>query len=184
MDTGQPIRFMSQAAVRGAENFRFYADRILDVRNGLCLPAAQHFNYTHARADRAGRRDHALEHAVHAVDLEDRSGPRGGLHGRAQARRMEPADGRDCWQKSPRRRDCPPGVLNVVHGIRRRRRQSADRASCIKAIGFVGDDHTGRAILAQGAPTMKRVHFELGGKNPVIVFAMPISSARWMRSSS
>ncbi len=25
-------------------------------------------------------------------------------------------------------------------------------------------------IQAQGAPTLKRVHFELGGKNPVIVF--------------
>ncbi len=24
--------------------------------------------------------------------------------------------------------------------------------------------------MAQGAPTLKRVHFELGGKNPVIVF--------------
>ena len=25
--------------------------------------------------------------------------------------------------------------------------------------------------MAQGAATLKRVHFELGGKNPVIVFA-------------
>ena len=27
IDTGQPIRYMSKAALRGAENFRFYADR-------------------------------------------------------------------------------------------------------------------------------------------------------------
>ena len=27
MDTGQPLRFMSGAALRGAENFRFFADR-------------------------------------------------------------------------------------------------------------------------------------------------------------
>jgi 5-carboxymethyl-2-hydroxymuconic-semialdehyde dehydrogenase len=40
----------------------------------------------------------------------------------------------------------------------------------IKAIGFVGESSTGSAIMAQGAPTLKRVHFELGGKNPVIVF--------------
>ncbi|HEY4985258.1 MAG TPA: aldehyde dehydrogenase family protein, partial [Bradyrhizobium sp.] len=26
-DTGQPIRYMAKAALRGAENFRFYADR-------------------------------------------------------------------------------------------------------------------------------------------------------------
>src|SRR5690606_5918863 len=29
---------------------------------------------------------------------------------------------------------------------------------------------TGSAIMAQGSATLKRVHFELGGKNPVIVF--------------
>ena len=40
----------------------------------------------------------------------------------------------------------------------------------IKAIGFVGESATGSAIMRQGAATLKRVHFELGGKNPVIVF--------------
>jgi 5-carboxymethyl-2-hydroxymuconic-semialdehyde dehydrogenase len=40
----------------------------------------------------------------------------------------------------------------------------------IKAIGFVGESRTGSAIMSQGSATLKRVHFELGGKNPVIVF--------------
>ncbi len=35
----------------------------------------------------------------------------------------------------------------------------------------MGDTRTGRAIMRQGAETLKRVHFELGGKNPVVVFA-------------
>ncbi|MDE0359638.1 MAG: aldehyde dehydrogenase family protein, partial [Rhodospirillaceae bacterium] len=46
MDTGQPIRFMAAAAKRGAENFRFFADRAPGARDGLALPAAQHMNYT------------------------------------------------------------------------------------------------------------------------------------------
>ena len=46
MDTGQPIRFMGQAAKRGAENFRFFADRAPGARDGLSLPAEQHMNYT------------------------------------------------------------------------------------------------------------------------------------------
>ena len=37
MDCGQPIRFMQQAAVRGAANFRFFADKAPEARNGLAL---------------------------------------------------------------------------------------------------------------------------------------------------
>jgi len=45
-DTGQPIRYMSKAAVRSAENFRFFADRAPGARDGLSLPTATHVNYT------------------------------------------------------------------------------------------------------------------------------------------
>src|SRR5690606_37998902 len=45
-DTGQPIRFMSAAAKRGAENFRFYAAKAPEAANGLSLPAAEHLTYT------------------------------------------------------------------------------------------------------------------------------------------
>ena len=40
----------------------------------------------------------------------------------------------------------------------------------IQAVAFVGESRTGGHIMRQGAATLKRVHFELGGKNPVIVF--------------
>ena len=46
LDTGQPIRFMSQAAKRGAENFRFFADKAPEADDGLSLPAREHLNYT------------------------------------------------------------------------------------------------------------------------------------------
>src|SRR3982751_3393746 len=46
LDTGQPLRFMSKAALRGADNFRFYADRAPDAQNGLALPTRDHMNYT------------------------------------------------------------------------------------------------------------------------------------------
>src|SRR5580700_2557306 len=45
-DTGQPIRYMSKAALRGAENFRFYADRAPGASDGLSLPTPTHLNYT------------------------------------------------------------------------------------------------------------------------------------------
>ena len=40
----------------------------------------------------------------------------------------------------------------------------------IKAIALVGETTTGSQVIRQGADTLKRVHLELGGKNPVIVF--------------
>ena len=45
-DTGQAYRFMSKAAVRAAENFRFFADRVPDARNGQNLPTTDHWNVT------------------------------------------------------------------------------------------------------------------------------------------
>ncbi len=61
-------------------------------------------------------------------------------------------------------------MLNTVHGIGEEAGKALTEHPAIKAIGFVGESSTGSAIMAQGAPTLKRVHFELGGKNPVIVF--------------
>ncbi len=34
MDTGQSLKFMAKAALRGAENFRFFADRAPEARDG------------------------------------------------------------------------------------------------------------------------------------------------------
>jgi 5-carboxymethyl-2-hydroxymuconic-semialdehyde dehydrogenase len=62
------------------------------------------------------------------------------------------------------------GVVNMVHGLGETAGKALTEHPLIKAVGFVGDSRTGSAIMAQGAATLKRVHFELGGKNPVIVF--------------
>jgi 5-carboxymethyl-2-hydroxymuconic-semialdehyde dehydrogenase len=71
----------------------------------------------------------------------------------------------------PRRRAC----RRVCGTCERAGRGGAGKALTehpdIKAIGFVGESRTGSMIMKQGADTLKRVHFELGGKNPVIVFA-------------
>ena len=37
---------MSAAAKRGAENFRFFADKAPEAERGLSLPAREHVNYT------------------------------------------------------------------------------------------------------------------------------------------
>jgi 5-carboxymethyl-2-hydroxymuconic-semialdehyde dehydrogenase len=64
----------------------------------------------------------------------------------------------------------PAGVLNVVQGTRRDAGKALTEHPAIKAVAFVGESRTGQPDHAQGAARLKRVHFELGGKNPVIVF--------------
>src|SRR3977135_754929 len=44
IDTGQEHRFMAKAAIRAAENFRFFADKCTDARDGLNMPSEEHWN--------------------------------------------------------------------------------------------------------------------------------------------
>ena len=170
MDTGQPIRFMAAAAKRSAENFRFFADRAPEARNGLALPAAEHMNYT----------------------LRQPLGPIAVITPwntpfMLATWKIAPALAAGCtvvhkpaeWSpltatllaEISSAAGLPPGVLNTVHGLGETAGKAATEHAAIKAIAFVGESATGSRIMAQGAPTLKRVHFELGGKNAVVVFA-------------
>jgi 5-carboxymethyl-2-hydroxymuconic-semialdehyde dehydrogenase len=64
----------------------------------------------------------------------------------------------------------PPGVLNTVNGFGHDAGKALTEHPAIRAIAFVGESRTGSEITRQGASTLKRMHLELGGKNPVIVF--------------
>jgi 1-pyrroline dehydrogenase len=63
----------------------------------------------------------------------------------------------------------PRGVLNVVNG-------AGDTGAAlvahpgVGAVSLTGDVGTGRKVAAAAAQTLKRVHLELGGKAPVLVF--------------
>jgi 5-carboxymethyl-2-hydroxymuconic-semialdehyde dehydrogenase len=170
IDAGQPYRYMSKAALRGAENFRFFADRAPDAGNGLSLPAGQHHNYT-------------LRQPIGPVAVITPWNTPFML----STWKIAPALAAGCTvvhkpaEWSPlsamllaeimHEAGLPAGVANLVNG----RGETAGRALCehpaIRAVAFVGGTETGQAIMRQGAATLKRVHFELGGKNPVIVFA-------------
>src|ERR1700748_2352412 len=44
IDTGQAHRVMGKAAIRAAENFRFFADKCAEARDGLNTPSDEHWN--------------------------------------------------------------------------------------------------------------------------------------------
>ncbi|MGV8986849.1 MAG: 5-carboxymethyl-2-hydroxymuconate semialdehyde dehydrogenase [Cypionkella sp.] len=168
-DTGQAWRFMSKAALRGAENFRFFADKAPTARDGQTL------------------------HAPGQLNITSRSpiGPVGVITPwntpfMLSTWKIAPALAAGCTvvhkpaEFSPlsarilaeiaHESGLPPGVLNLVNGMGEGAGKALTEHPDIKAIAFVGETRTGSMIMKQGADTLKRVHFELGGKNPCIVF--------------
>ena len=169
MDCGQPIRFMRAAAARGAENFRFFADKAPEAGDGLSLHQDQHLNYTKRTP----------------------IGPVGVITPwntpfMLSTWKIAPALAAGCTvvhkpaEFSPlsamllaeitREAGLPDGVWNTVNGFGESAGKALTEHPAIKAIGFVGETVTGTHIMRQASATLKRIHVELGGKNPVIVF--------------
>ncbi|MFZ1687322.1 MAG: aldehyde dehydrogenase [Flavobacteriales bacterium] len=65
----------------------------------------------------------------------------------------------------------PPGVLNIVHGLGPKVGSAIVAHPHIPAISFTGGTKTGAEIARVAAPMFKKLSLELGGKNPVLVFA-------------
>ncbi len=170
LDTGQALKFMGKAALRGAQNFRFYADKAPEARDGKSMYGPGQMN----------------------VSSRVPLGPVGVITPwntpfMLSTWKIAPALAAGCTvvhkpaELSPltakllveiaEGAGLPPGVWNLVNGFG----EEAGKALCehpdLKAIAFIGESATGKLIVAQGAATLKRVHLELGGKNPVIVFA-------------
>ena len=169
LDTGQALRFMSQAAARAAENFRFFADRAPGAADGLSLPASQHLNYT------------VREPVGPVAVITPWNTPF-----MLSTWKIAPALAAGCTvvhkpaEWSPltamilaeivAEAGLPSGTLNLVNGIGEETGRWLTEHPLIRATAFIGESKTGSLIMSQGAPTLKRVHLELGGKNPVLVF--------------
>lgn len=168
-DTGQPLRFTKKAALRGAANFRYFADKVIDAPNGLSTPDKDHVNFT-------------IKQPIGPVAVITPWNTPFML----STWKIAPALAAGCTivhkpaefspvtanllAKAAHEAGLPRGVWNVVHGMGETVGKSVTEHEAIKAVAFVGETTTGSRIMTQGAPTLKRVHFELGGKNPVIVF--------------
>src|SRR5438477_12589022 len=64
----------------------------------------------------------------------------------------------------------PPGVFNVITGDGIPVGDTIVRHPDVGIVSLTGDTATGKLIAANSADTLKRVHLELGGKAPVVVF--------------
>lgn len=65
----------------------------------------------------------------------------------------------------------PDGVLNILHGTGPNCGAEIVKHPFIKAVSFTGSTRAGREIASVAAPMFKKLSLELGGKNPVVIFA-------------
>ena len=77
----------------------------------------------------------------------------------------------------------PPGVFNVVTGDGEPVGDAIVKHKDVGIVSLTGESSTGRLIARNAADTLKRVHLELGGKAPVIVFddADVATAAEWIQ---
>src|SRR5215510_3534650 len=64
----------------------------------------------------------------------------------------------------------PAGVLNVITGDGVPAGEAIVKHPDVRLVSLTGDIETGKIIARTAAETLKRVHLELGGKAPVLVF--------------
>jgi betaine-aldehyde dehydrogenase len=64
----------------------------------------------------------------------------------------------------------PPGVLNVVYGHGKEAGAPLVQHPKVAMVSLTGSVPTGKWIAQAAADTVKRVHLELGGKAPVLIF--------------
>ena len=118
---------------------------------------------------RRRRPDHALELPADDGDLEDRPGAGDGQRRRPQAGRDDPRHHDQA--RRARRRPAPGRRAQRRHGPRRAgRRPRSSRHRDVEMVSLTGSPATGKWIAREAADTLKRVHLELGGKAPVVVF--------------
>ena len=169
LDTGQCWRFMSKAALRGAENFRFFADRAPGAADGQALPSGDHLNYTTRRPIGPVAVITPWNTPFMLSTWKIAPALAAGCTVVHKPAEWSPYSAR-LLAEIVHQAGVPAGVLNSVNGLGETTGRRLTEHPDVKAIAFVGESRTGSEIMKQGADTLKRVHFELGGKNPVIIF--------------
>jgi 5-carboxymethyl-2-hydroxymuconic-semialdehyde dehydrogenase len=170
LDIGMPIRQMRGLAARAAENFDYFAGVITELTGSAFQVGGDFLNYTiHKPVGVAGL---IMPWNAPLMLSTWRIAP---CLAAGNTILLKPAE----WSPLTATRlarllddvGLPEGVFNVVHGFGETAGAALVAHPAVNLISFTGESATGSAIMANAAPTLKRLSFELGGKSPVVVFA-------------
>ena len=179
-DTGQAYRFMSKAALSGAKNFRYFADLAPGAREGQSLPSPDHLNITSRSPIGPVGVITPWNTPFMLTTWKIASALAAGCTVVHKPAEFSPRTAR-ILAEICHEAGLPPARLNLVNGLGEQAGRALTMHPDIKAIAFGGESRRGSMIMKQGADTLKRCHFELGGKTRLWFLRMPIWTAPWMR---
>lgn len=172
LDTGKPLSLAKKIDIpRAAYNFHFFADYIISITNEAYQQDDQAIHYAHRRP--VGVVGIIKPWNLPLLLLTWKLAPCLGMGNTAV---IKPAE----WtpltatalMEICKEAGVPDGVVNLVHGFGP---NSAGAAIAehpdINAISFIGEPGTGAAIMKAASNSLKKLSYELGGKNPNIIFA-------------
>jgi 5-carboxymethyl-2-hydroxymuconic-semialdehyde dehydrogenase len=168
-DIGMPIGQMKHLAARAAQNFDYYAGVIAELHGRSFQVGAEFLNYTIRKP--VGVAGLIMPWNAPLMLSTWRIAP---ALAAGNTVVLKPAE----WSPLSStylahvlaEAGVPDGVFNVVHGFGESAGAELSRHPGVDLICFTGETSTGQAIIAAGAPTLKRSSVELGGKSPVLVF--------------
>ncbi|WP_102027630.1 aldehyde dehydrogenase [Salirhabdus sp. Marseille-P4669] len=171
MDTGKPVALAKKIDIpRAAYNFHFFADYITSVGTDAYQQDDQAIHYAYRRP--VGVVGIIKPWNLPLLLLTWKLAPCLGMGNTAV---IKPAE----WTPMTatvlmeicKEAGVPDGVVNLVHGFGPNSAGSAiSEHPDVDAISFIGEPGTGAAIMKAGADNLKKLSFELGGKNPNIIF--------------
>ena len=169
-DNGSPIREMRQDAGVAAAQLRYFAGLILQIRGETIPTSFDRLNYTLRQPFGVVGRiipfNHPLMFAASKIAAPLAAGNavivKPSEHTSLSALRLGELAA-DVF---------PPGVVNILTGLGKTTGDAIVTHPGIRRLAFIGAAETGRSILARAASVnLKTVTLELGGKNPLVVFA-------------
>ncbi|KAF0824942.1 aldehyde dehydrogenase [Cytobacillus firmus] len=172
LDTGKPFSLANSIDIpRAAYNFHFYADYITSVGTEAYQQDQQALHYAYRRP--VGVVGIIKPWNLPLLLLTWKLAPCLGMGNTAV---IKPAE----WTPMTatvlmeicKEAGVPDGVVNLVHGFGPNSAGGAiSEHPDIDAISFIGEPGTGSAIMKSSADSLKKLSYELGGKNPNIIFA-------------
>jgi len=170
-DQGKPIHLARSMDIpRAVENFRFFAGAILHQQEKAFQTSPEVLNYTRREAVGVAGLISPWNLPLYLLTWKIAPALAAGNTAVAKPSELTPATAFLLAQVFDEVR-LPKGVCNLIFGLGETAGDALVAHPDVPLISFTGGTDTAAIIGRRAAPLYKKISFELGGKNPALIFA-------------